>query len=108
VNLTSLNQIKEEVLNITYFCNVKPDIRKSQLEQKIPVIDDWEILEFTEYALVLKLNFTNKLYVSSAIEKDLLGIEVLESRIFISTKDFLTIEQNYTLSNYTLPAQAAS
>jgi len=47
VNMTTLNLIKDQVLNVTYFCNVMPDESKSKADQKIPTIETWELLNFT-------------------------------------------------------------
>lgn len=58
--------------------------------------------------LVVKINFTNSLYVSSSPIKDKIGLKILEPNFFIATRDGLAIDANFTLDNYTLPSQSAS
>lgn len=42
----------------------------------------WNLTEFSEKRMVFLLNFTNKLFVSSGKNKDLLDLEIAEPRIF--------------------------
>ena len=57
------------------------------------------------------MNFTNPLYVSSEPDKDFAYIRILQSELFVSSKDGLTLEYShsfgawgYDLDKVTVPA----
>ena len=93
-------------MNLTYLCNVQPD--ESKTDQKLPFVDSWEVTNFTNYNLILKVNFGNALYVSSAARKDEISLQILNSNFFLSYLDNEKLIDNYTLDAFIVPSQAKS
>jgi hypothetical protein len=51
---------------------------------QIPTLESYNIQNFTEKYLILKLNFTKPLYVSSFGLRDRLRVGVIANKLFIS------------------------
>ena len=65
MNSSVFELLRKEILNVTYFCRIDPET-----VAQLPEMVDWYVLNFTEYQLILKMNITNMLYVSSGQLKD--------------------------------------
>ena len=78
-NIPFLNTIHKEILDVTYLCNMDQEVR--HLNQ-IPTIRYWEFVSFDEYKMIIKVNFTDPLYVSSTEDKDELSIVLLDPFYF--------------------------
>ena len=79
MNLTSLNLIKDNILELKYTSQLSKD------NQNVPKLQNWLFKNFTEWKLILDLNFTNTLYVSSESGlSDIISIKVLENVLFQS------------------------
>ena len=103
LNLTTLNLVKDLILaNVTFICNTPEEYQDFK-----PNISSWEVLEFTNYQLVLKFNLTNKLYVSIE-EDDIIDLHFLETSLFRSPFDNVTLESGYSLLDIRLPKQSKS
>ena len=79
-----------------------PDDSKTDL--KLPFIDSWEVSNFTNYNLILKINFVNALYVSSAAQKDEISLHIVNSNFFLSFIDNERVVDNYTLDAFIVPS----
>jgi len=73
MNITWFNIYKENIINVTYYTNVKPS---EDSKTPIPTLFNWEIKNLTDYNLIIQLNFTDPLYVSSFPKKDLIGLKI--------------------------------
>lgn len=71
--------LKEEFLDISYVSNIDANGGCSPL---IPVLEDWYINEFTNTKMVVALNFSNPIYVSSGDIKDELKVTVKNPYIY--------------------------
>ena len=103
LNLTTLNLVKHKILaNVTFICNTPEEYQDYK-----PNITSWEVQEFTNFHLVLKFNFTNKLYISIE-EEDIIDIHFLETSLFRSPFDEVILESGYSLLDIRLPKQSRS
>lgn len=66
-------------------------------KSKVPVLYNWFVKSFTNYELVLQLNFTNKIYVSSTTKLDLFKIEFLFPQFFRAKKDGMPLFDYVTI-----------
>lgn len=56
------------------------------------IILEWEIKQFNEDFMKVKLKFTDTMLVSSTSDLDSIELTFLETGLFISTESFKTIE----------------
>lgn len=77
-------------------------------KERTPLLQAWNVTEFTRFGMKLNLNFTNVLYVSSASVKDTVKVKFLNPNFFKATRDGLTIEANFTTKSFTAPSLARS
>jgi hypothetical protein len=104
LNLTVLNGVKNKLMKVNYYCLIEIDDKTTK-----PELVDWLILEFNSYRMVIKMNFSDPIYVSSSADlKDLIGIDILNYKLFIASKDMTVLAENYTVANSTIPSQAKS
>ena len=106
VNMTILNTLKADILQVNYYCFVEID--EITTSDKIPQLLSWSIKNFTSHLLILDMKFSNPLYVSSSTTKDQVDIKVLNSNFFVAKVDLEQLLPNYTLNNFTVPSQARS
>ena len=103
LNLTTLNSLKDKVLaNVIFICNTPEEYQDFK-----PKLVNWEVLEFTIDHLVLKFNFTNKLYVSVE-EADIIDLQFIETSLFKAHSDNVTLESGYSILDIKLPKQSKS
>lgn len=67
------------VFNVTYILNsgLDADIDDVSALEHVPILQGWNVTNFTESYMTIQLNFTNKLWVSSGRFQDQLNIDVL-------------------------------
>jgi hypothetical protein len=58
--------------------------------------------------LLLKLNFSNPLYVSITDKKDFLTVNFLQNQIFRAMEGVQLLAENYTIDKIMVPTQVAS
>ena len=89
--------------NVTFICNTPEEYQDYK-----PNISGWEVLEFTNYHLILKFNFTNRLFVSIE-EDDIIDLHFLETSLFRAAhKGNVTLESGYSLLDIRIPKQSKS
>ena len=64
--MTILNVMKGQIMELNYYCYVEED--EYTTKDKLPQLNSWSIKNFTGYILVLNLNFSNPMYVSTSTE----------------------------------------
>lgn len=74
----------------------------------IPAIASYSINEFTSFGLILKVNFSDPLYVSHSFLKDRIDLVILDSSIFKAKSDGHQLKGNYSLVGIQVPKQMAS
>ena len=89
--------MREQVLEITYESNLF-----NQSSPNIPFINDWIFKEFTKRKLVLEINFTNPLYVSSD-SSDSFSVKFTNNSYFIRQNDTKQLVTNYTTEEFLVP-----
>ena len=90
-----------EFLNVTYTSSMKNE------NPNKPILRNWTISELSLTELILKLNFTNELYVSSEFVPDSIQIMMVSPYYFKSLNDNQHTDLNYTLST-SLPEMGKS
>ena len=101
--MSVLNLLKEKIIDVSYYSFVEPD--EFTPASKVPALKAWSFTNFTSHHLVLQLNFSNPLYVSSSTtDKDQVSLEIMNHKIFVAEIDRETVSENYTLSNFTVPS----
>jgi hypothetical protein len=74
----------------------------------MPVLEGYKIDSFDDSYVNLKLEFTNKLYVSSEPDKDFVSVTVMIGQLFTAKSDNLTLKSDYFIKRITVPAQIPS
>ena len=57
LNKTLFEEFRKAIIDVTYFSTLSEEVR--------PKLVDWKVVKFTNRELILSLNFTNVLFVSS-------------------------------------------
>jgi len=73
----------------------------------LPSLKNWWVQNFTESDMIIKLNFTNPLFVSTGDERDILRITFEQPSLFKSQLDGLTLVPEYTIKGK-IPGQMVS
>ena len=81
----------ESFLDIRYANNINSNCITTS-----PVLKDWYISQFTRSGLLVKLEFTNPLYVSSGDEADQVQITVKNPYVFQSIESGEMMKMNLT------------
>lgn len=69
----------------------------------VPILQDWNMIDFTNSGIKLKLNFSNPELVSANYDKDTLQIKVVQSHFFLSISGYQYVEDDYTLKAVPVP-----
>ena len=105
--LTTRSISNSLVFDIRYLCMIDQSQATPSELQKMPKLRNWWVQNFTESEVILKLNFTNPLYVSTGEERDILRITFEQPSLFKSQLDGLTLEPEYTIEGK-IPGQMVS
>lgn len=81
---------------------------KEIIPPKESTLREWEVTEFGNLHLTVKLIFSNPLYVSAEPAKELVDIQILKPEFFIAKKDGAMIQAGFQLAEYQLPSMVAS
>ena len=102
-----LNQLNATMFNASDLISIQ---YRSMILQglKIPELISFEISNITENFMIVTLEFTFPLYVSSDDIKDQLFITLTNGTLFEAQSDGFSPVQNYALNMATIPALAAS
>mmetsp|Transcript_2427 Transcript_2427/g.3710 ORF Transcript_2427/g.3710 Transcript_2427/m.3710 type:complete len:159 (-) Transcript_2427:1666-2142(-) len=104
LDLEIINELKGNLIELTYQTE---GAKMAEYSGPIPELEDWAILNFTSYSLVLKLNFSDPLYVSTFGVKDTLEIGFPTPLFFKAKVDEFPLVANYSLLT-DVPQQAGS
>ena len=72
--------MKNTILYIQFNNNIQEEDKEK--EQVIPELFDWQFLNVTNENMLIKLNITNPVYVSSFERKDSIDIFFLDNKMF--------------------------
>ena len=72
-------------------------------DEPTPKLINFRAVNFTENLIVLSLNFSDPLYVSSSTKSDLLSIKFLANKLFLSKLDLVKLEASYEIFNIEVP-----
>ena len=90
LNLKVMNAIRYQILDIKYKTYVQEsDDGKSQ---KLPWLENWDILSFSSSQMIIQLTFKNPIYVSTSTKQDSVEIRVKNNKFFVSQKTDQTLE----------------
>tara|TARA_B110000285_G_scaffold196709_1_gene227863 strand:+ start:246 stop:533 length:288 start_codon:yes stop_codon:yes gene_type:complete len=82
LNLKVMNAIRYQILDIKYKTYVQEsDDGKSQ---KLPWLENWDILSFSSSQMIIQLTFKNPIYVSTSTKQDSVEIRVKNNKFFVS------------------------
>ena len=81
--------------NMSLFLDLSYQSMSAADNQPKPRLLNFEAKNFTSYMLVLHLNFSDPLYVSSTTRRDTLSITILGNRLFLASSDLYQLAQNY-------------
>ena len=82
---------------------------KSLGPTNVSILEGYKVLNSTETQMIVHLNFSEPLYVSSFDGgADTIKIKIVENLLFQAQSDGTTLAQNYSLSNIKLPVQILS
>ena len=79
-DIASLNVIKSDILQVDYKCKAS----LNEQNETLPELLDWNFLNFTTEYIIIKLNFSNPIYISTYEEKDKLDVTYLHPDIFLA------------------------
>ena len=77
--------------------------RLEKESQTIPRVLDYKIWNFTDRELVIRVNFSDPLFVSSQGPKDQIDLVFLMSSLFQARSDGHLLRANYTITRIEVP-----
>ena len=99
-NFTRINEKIQAYISVEFLSYVESENK--------PVLLNYFIQNFSRSEMILKLNLSNPIFVSTAFPQDRLKITFLKPGLFKAVLDGLQLQRNYILEKITIPTQMAS
>ena len=74
-----MNKNQTEYLQINY---TSIFALSAKTNESVPIVNSWKFNSFTKEEMIIDLNFSNPVYVSSQQVKDYLDVKVMNTSIF--------------------------